>query len=273
MLHCAYVPHFTSSAKSRGILVTRAALAAASLLVASLAVAAPLFAQEAPKPPYEFVADFSLAASQGNQKVTTISLGEKYSYKFANWKLAQTASVLSGTANGVKNAELYQGSVRGDYNITKKLTTYLNVAGLRNTPAGITSQFEEGVGLGYQFLDTETDKLQLSAGVGALQRSFVGDTVPSTNDFVGSVDGVYRRVLSKVAYFEQTAHFTPNFTTNEAWLFAAKSELVAPLSSRFGLKVAYLANFNNAPPFKPDSNTERFKKFDGLFTTGIQFTY
>ncbi|MDZ7632280.1 MAG: hypothetical protein U5K74_13270 [Gemmatimonadaceae bacterium] len=46
----------------------------------------------APKPPYEFVADFSLAASQGNQEVTTVSLGQRYSYTFATWKLSQTAS-------------------------------------------------------------------------------------------------------------------------------------------------------------------------------------
>ena len=38
-------------------------------------LAGPLCAQEpAKKPPYEFVSDFSLAASQGNQEVTTVSL-------------------------------------------------------------------------------------------------------------------------------------------------------------------------------------------------------
>jgi len=235
--------------------------------------AAPLVAQDAAKkPPYEFVADFALAASQGNQQVTTISLGEKYSYKFATWKLLQTASAVNGTANGTRNAELYQAAVRGDYNLTKKLTAYLSVAGLRNTPAGLNSQFEEGVGLGYQVIDTDADKLQISAGVGSLQRSFVGGA-KSTTDFVGSVDGVYRHNFSKVSYFEQTAHFTPNFTTSTAWLFASKSELVAPLSARVGIKVAYLVNVNNAPPFLPKSTTQRFKKFDGLLTTGVQFTY
>lgn len=54
--------------------------------------------------------------------------------------------------------------------------------------------------------------------------------------------------------------------------FSTKSAVVAPLSSKIGIKVAYLINYNNAPPVKPAS-TERFKKFDGLLTTGMQFTY
>ena len=246
-------------------------------LFLSLVAAGVVLAQAPPapatpkKPPYEFVADFSLAASQGNQEVTTVSLGQRYSYAFPTWKFSQVASALRGTANGVKNADLYQASVRGDYNLTKKLTAYVNVDGLRNTPAGLNSQFGEGVGLGYQFVDTDIDKLQLSAGVGALQRSFVG-VGGKQNDFVANVDGMYRHLFSKVSYFEQTVGLTPNFTTRNAWLFTTKSSLVAPVSSRIGIKVAYLTNYNNAPPLKPAS-TVRFRKFDGLLTTGVQFTY
>ena len=228
-------------------------------------------APEPKKPPYEFVADFSLAASQGNQEVTTVALGQHYSYAFPSWKFSQVASALRGTANGVKNAELYQAGLRADRNLTKKLTAYVSVDGLRNTPAGLNNQFAEGAGLAYQFLDTDADKLQLSLGLGALQRSFVG--VPDRqNDFVGNAAGMYRHLFSKVSYFEQAAGFTPNFTTTDAWLFTAKSAVVAPLSSKIGIKVAYLINYNNAPPLKPAS-TERFKKFDGLLTTGVQFTY
>jgi putative salt-induced outer membrane protein len=243
-----------------------------SMVSAGAVVAqAPAAAAAPKKPPYEFVADFSLAASQGNQEVTTVSLGQHYSYAFPAWKFTQSASALRGTANGVKNAELYQAGVRGDYNLTKKLTAYLSVDGLRNTPAGLTSQVAEGAGFGYQFVDTDMDKLQLSLGLGALQRKFV-DVGASQNDFVGNVAGMYRHLFSKVSYFEQTAGFTPNFTTTNAWLFTSKSSVVAPLSAKIGIKVAYLINYNNAPPNNPATEAP-FKKFDGLLTTGVQFTY
>jgi putative salt-induced outer membrane protein len=234
-----------------------------------------LGAQEAKKPPYEFVSDFSLAASQGNQEVTTVSLGQRYSYVFPNWKFSQTASAVRGTANGVRNAELYQAALRLDRVLTKPWSLYVTTTALRNTPAGLTSQFSEAIGLGYQFLDTDIDKFSLSAGVGALQRAFVG-TTPGTRDFVGNVDGMYRHMFSKVSYFEQTAGLIPNFTTTNAWQFTSKSAIVAPLSSRIGIKVAYLINYNNAPPLNPTTVTnltDRFKKFDGLLTTGMQFTY
>ena len=246
-----------------------------SLLTAGAVLAQAPAAPPAPKkPPYEFVADFSLAASQGNQDVTTLALGQRYTYAFPTWKFSQSASALRGTANGVKNAELYQAGLRGDYNLTKKLTAYLSLDGLRNTPAGLTSQIAEGVGLGYEFVNTDIDKLELSAGVGALQRKFVGVSA-SENDLVGNLAGMYRHLFSKVSYFEQTAGFTPNFSKTDAWLFTSKSALVAPLSSRIGIKVAYLINYNNAPPLNPGtpSLTDRFKKFDGLLTTGVQFTY
>ena len=246
------------------------------LVMASVAQASVAQAQDTTKKNYEFVSDFSLAASQGNQQVTTIALGERYSYKFPIWKLTQTAAVLRGTANGVKNAELYQGALRGDYSLTKRLTAYVNTSGLRNTPAGLNSQTQQGAGFAYQVVDTETDKLQVSAGMGALQRSFIGVS-DRENDLVGSIDGLFRHAFSKVAFFEQAATLTPNFTTSTAWLFTSKSALVAPLSSKIGMKVGYLINFNNAPPLLPKVGTTpqtvRFKKFDGLLTTGLQFTY
>ena len=43
------------------------------------------------------------------------------------------------------------------------------------------------------------------------------------------------------------------------------------------MKVGYLINVNNAPPLLPKvgttPQTQRYKKFDGLLTTGLQFTY
>lgn len=240
------------------------------LLGAAAGIAA---AQDATKkPPYEFVADFSLAASQGNQEVTTVSLGQRYSYVFPNWKFSQTASAVRGTANGTKNAELYQGGLRLDRHLTKPWSLYVTTTALRNTPAGLTSQFSEGVGVGLQVLDTDIDKLQLSAGVGALQTAYVGST-PNANDFVGNVDGLYRHMFSKVSYFEQTAGFVPNFSRTTAWLFNSKTSVVAPLSSKIGIKVGYQVNYNNLPPLRTPSTLGRFKKFDGLLTTGVQFTY
>jgi putative salt-induced outer membrane protein len=248
----------------------------ATLLVA----AAPLLAQDAAapkKPPYEFVADFGLAASQGNQEITTINLGQRYSYAFEKWKFSQDFNAVRGSNNGTTNAELFQVGLRGDYALGPKVSLFVRTTGLRNRFAGLNSFLNEAVGLGIKAVSTDIDKLEFAFGVGALQRSFVSGVSPSSqNDLVGSADGLYRHNFSKVAYFEQTANFIPNFSTGDAWQLAAKSALVAPLSAKLGLKVGYLVNFNNAPPTIPAAGStpaRTFKKFDGLFTAGVQFTY
>ena len=52
--------------------------------------------------------------------------------------------------------------------------------------------------------------------------------------------------------------------------------MFSPLSSKIGIKVAYLSSYNNGRPLKSVTTTnltDRFRKFDGLLTTGVQFTY
>ena len=100
---------------------------------------------------------------------------------------------------------------------------------------------------------------------------------PGQDDFVGNVDGYFKQTFSPRAYFEQTVGFVSNLTTSAGWLGTAKSSLVAPLTARLGLKLGYLATFNNAPSILPVRLPDRpvpvrAKKFDGLLTAGVQFT-
>lgn len=52
---------------------------------------------------------------------------------------------------------------------------------------------------------------------------------------------------------------------------------MAPITAKLGLRLGYLATFNNAPSLLPillptRPVPVRAKKFDGLFTAGLQFT-
>ncbi|MCU0626780.1 MAG: DUF481 domain-containing protein [Gemmatimonadaceae bacterium] len=252
------------------------------LSVVGIVATVPLAAQECAcppkppepkKPPYEFVADFSLASSQGNQEVLTTALGQRYSYAWPSWKLSQYANLVYGRANGVTNAQLYTFGVRGDRKLTSNIALFVRFDALRNEPAGLRSVLSEAAGLSWTALKTDRTELRLDAGLGALQRRLVGAD-STTNDFVGNLDGFFRQNFTKDAYFEQTVNFVPNFTTSDAWLLTARSSVVAPISRQLGLKLGYLITFNNAPAFRPAPNqAERFRKFDGLFTAGLQFTY
>ncbi|MCU0618614.1 MAG: DUF481 domain-containing protein [Gemmatimonadaceae bacterium] len=256
-------------------------------LAASLLVASPLAAQQpaagpsAPaKPPYEFAADFSLASAQGNQDVLTTALGEKFVYKWPRWAFTQVANIAYGRANGVTNAQLYTFGVRTDYTLRPRLTLYARVDALSNEPAGLRAVLNEAAGASWTLVKDANTEMRLDLGLGALQRRFVaagGVVQPGQNDFVGNVDGYFKQTFSPRAYFEQTVGFVPNLTTSAGWLGTAKSSLVAPLTARLGLKLGYLATFNNAPSILPVRLPDRpapvrAKKFDGLLTAGVQFT-
>ena len=267
--------------------VARPIAAAALLAVAAAALAAqqpcvcpPAAPPAPPKPPYEFAADFSLASAQGNQDVLTTALGEKFVYKWPRWKFTQQATVAYGRANGVTNAQLYTFGVRTDYALRPHLALFARIDALSNEPAGLRSVLNEAVGASWTLRKDARDELRLDVGVGALQRRFVsvgGVSQPAQSDFVGNVDGYYKHIFSPRAYVEQTVAFVPNFTTSSGWLASARSSLVAPLTERLGLRLGYLATYNNAPSLLPIRLPDRpapvrARTFDGLLTAGLQFT-
>lgn len=265
---------------SRALVAAVVTVAAAAPVLAQQPCACPPAPPAPPKPPYEFSADFSLAQASGNQDVLTTALGEKFVYKWPRWKFTQSANVAYGRANGVTNAQLYTLGLRTDYALRPNLALFARIDALSNEPAGLRSVLNEAVGLSWTVLKTDRDELRLDAGVGALQRSFVrvaGVAQPSESDLVGNLDGFYRRKWGDKAYFEQSVNFVPNFTTTSGWLATAKSSLVAPITSKLGLRLGYLATYNNAPSLLPILLPNRpvpvrAKKFDGLFTAGLQFT-
>lgn len=265
---------------SRRIVVLAALAVSVTQLAAQAPCACPPKPADPPKPPYTLSADFALAQASGNQDVLTTSLGEKFTYQWPKWRFTQTANLVYGRANGITNAQLFTGGVRADYTLRANLTAFARFDALRNVPAGLASVLNQAVGLSWTLVKDERDELRFDVGVGALQRRFVavaGAVQPSESDFVGNVDGYYRHKFSDVAYFEQTVNVVPNFTTTSGWLATARSSLVAPLSQRIGIKLGYLATFNNAPGLLPATPPirplpVRAQKFDGLFTAGLQFT-
>ena len=78
--------------------------------------------------------------------------------------------------------------------------------------------------------------------------------------------GVWRHAFTQAAYFQQNVEFVPNLKETEDWRVNSESSVVAPLSARIGLKLAYVVRFDNLP--EPG-----FTDTDKLFTTGIQITF
>ena len=244
-------------------------LAAVSMLFLSYTGAAAAQA-DAPKP-VTFTGDLGFVSTAGNTSVTTLSVGDKLVGRTGKVVLTQLFSLIYGRNEGEENANsiLFRG--RMDYPLSGKLSLYGFGGYERNKFAGIARRFDEGVGLAYKAWRHPMNELTIEAGLGQVQESrYLAGTFGATskNNFTSARAAAgYKHLFTKTAYFSQTLEYLPNLENSDDYRINSESALVAPVSSHFGLKMAYLIKYNALPP------SAGLEKTDRLFTTGVQVTY
>jgi putative salt-induced outer membrane protein YdiY len=242
---------------------TAAALATA-LALSAFAASASLAADEPPPRPTKVTADFSYVSTAGNSEVQTLTGTEKLEHRTGKWLLTQDAAAVWGTDDGVENAGRYMAGLRGDYELSKRVSVYLLGLWRRNTFAGISRQFDEGTGLVYHAVIPNPHQLDLEAGAGLSQRR---TTAGVQEDFgTGRLAALYRYYFREKAYFEGGGIYLANFKNSDDYEWDARAALVAPLSGLLALKLGYNYHHRNAPP-------PGFEKWDSTFNAGIQVTY
>ena len=80
----------------------------------------------------------------------------------------------------------------------------------------------------------------------------------------------YKHLFSKIAFFQQTAEYLPNLRDTEVYFVNTESSLVAPLTTKLGIKVGYVVRYNAAPPVKDGA---RLGKTDTFFTSGLTYSF
>ncbi len=250
------------SSFSAACLAARASLGTAGLSLA-LAVS-PGFAQDPPPKPLKLTADFGYVSTKGNSDVQTLTGTEKVEYKSGKWLFTQDAAAVWGTDNGVENAGRYLVGLRGDREITKRVSIYLLGTWRRNTFAAISRQFDEGAGLVYHALIPSPHLLDLEAGAGLSQRR---TTLGTQEDFgTARFAALYRYYFKEKAYFEGNGIYLANLKSSDDYEYDAKASLVAPVSGILAMKLGYNYHYRNAPP-------AGFKKWDSTFAAGVQVAY
>lgn len=235
---------------------------AGALLLAPAALAA----QDPPKKPLVVTANVAFVDAAGNTDVTTLSGDERLEYgpPESGWTFAQFAAMVYGRTEGETSANSLKLGARADRALTTRLAAFGGASYERNRFAGIARRFEEIAGLAYRILDRPRD--ELSAELGASfnqQRNLDG----IDDDFVAArVAGTYRHLFTEHAWFQQLVEFLPNLEDGDDRRINSESSLVAPLSTRFAVKVAYTVRFDNLP--EPG-----FEKTDRILSSGLQVTF
>lgn len=257
------VRNFRSTCSSGGALAPAGLPAAAVLLaIAGLVAPAPLAAQEAD--PLKITTDLGFVNAAGNTEVTTFNVGQELLATTGPWGLKQTFGVVYGRTEGEVTASLWRGGIRGDRSVGEKLGVYLLGAFDRNTFAGITRRFEEGAGLVFRALATETDRLEFEGGAGLTQQR---STEGVNSSFASArAAGTYRRSFAEASYAQLTTEVLPNLEESDDLRVNTAAELVAPISQAIAMKLSYVVRYDNLP--EPG-----FEKTDRIFTAGLQITF
>jgi putative salt-induced outer membrane protein YdiY len=241
-----------------------------SLLVAAIALG--LFAHgtrfaradDTAPPPTKITADLGYVNTSGNSRVQTLTANDHVEHHQNQWLFTQEGAAVWGTTNGVENAGRYGVSVRADYELSKRMGLYGLTSWRRNTFAGISRQFDEGLGAVYHALVPNPQQLDLEAGVGAAQRHSVTGI---EDDFAtGRLAALYRYYFQEKAYAEGQGTYLANFKHSDDYEYDLNAALVAPFANKLAVKLQYNYHYRNLPPIG-------FGHWDSTFSAGIQFNW
>ena len=229
-----------------------------------LASVGPVAAQDvAPDKPTKITADAAYISTNGNSEVTTVSGGDKLEHKHANWIFTQEARAVWGNVDGVETTAKYGASLRGDYLISSRLSSYLLGAWRREPFAGISRQFDEGVGLSWHAVVSKPHEVDLEGGAGLLQRK---DTLGDEADFGTARTGArYKYSFTEKAYLEAKGAYLFNLKEARDSQGDGSVALVAPITGGFSMKFGYDVFYRNKP-------LPGLKTTDSSFSAGIQFS-
>lgn len=237
---------------------------AAPLLLICLA-AAPLSAQTPSPDTTKLSFGLGLVTTGGNTSVTTFNFGNSFAYIAQPWVLSEAASMIYGSTHDTVNNDQYHLLLRVDHGVHDGVSAYLYGAFDRDRFAGVVSRFQEAAGIAWKAVERPADLLTLEAGASENQQRDVGGG--ATASFAAARAAVtYKHMLNKTAYAQEAAEVLPDLQHSKNLRINSTTDLVAPLSTVFSIKVGYVVRFDNLPP-------AGFKKTDRILTTGIQVTF
>ena len=230
----------------------------------AITAAAPLSAQAPAQDTTKLTFGLGLVTTAGNTSVTTFNFGNSFAYIAHPWVLSEAASMIYGSTHDTVNNDQYHLLLRVDHGLHDGLSAYLYGAFDRDRFAGVVSRFQEAAGIAWKAVEQPADLLTLEAGASENQQRDVGSG--TTASFAAARAAVtYKHMLNKTAYAQEAAEILPDLQHSKNLRINSATDLVAPLSTVFSIKVGYVIRFDNLPP-------PGFKKTDRILTTGIQIT-
>jgi putative salt-induced outer membrane protein len=253
-------------------------VAVTSLLI--LSPASSVWADDAPAPPppkgvWIGKGQFGFLDSHGNSDAESINGNVDMTRYDGAWKNELYVGGLYGKSSGVVSAERWETRLQSNYTISGNLFSFGGFRFEHDMFDGFQYQGSVTGGLGYKFLNTDSDKLsgQIGAGYRRLR----------PEDIFRDPDGlVYLRVVHDAmgeaigtASLDYSHAFTKTTTLSNKFLIESGSDntmvhddiaLAVKMSDKLALSVGYGITNNSTPP-------PTIKKLDTVATVNLVFSF
>ncbi len=209
---------------------------------------------------------FGFALARGNSETTNLALGFDAARKTMKdtW-VVSAASIYSSDANlNATTANSFQGLIRYDRNLTKKLFAYAAFAGGYDELQDLDYRLMPGGGLGFHAIATPKTTLDLLGGFGYTRESY--STGLSRNLLTATLGDEFAYKIGSRTVITQNLYYLPSLNETSVYRVTGNFGIATKLNGWMTANLNFNDRYNSAPVLGN-------KKNDVLFTTGVGFTF
>jgi putative salt-induced outer membrane protein YdiY len=192
-----------------------------------------------------------LTLTRGNSETTTIAVSGDAERKTDadRWTAGvwynQDDQEDPATGDSTTTAKNYGGKLQYDRFLTKKLYWLANAKGERDEAASLQFRGTGGLGLGYQFKDTESFKLNGEAGLNYVHEDLEGE---SPNEFLAArLASNWDYIWTETTKLGQSAELYPSLEDSDDWTSKIDTHADVSMTKAMFLRVQHVLDYDNTP--------------------------
>lgn len=210
--------------------------------------------------------NFGFALARGNSETTNVALGFDAARKTTNdaWIINVAQIYAIDDKAGSTTANSFQGLIRYDRNLTKKLFAYGVFAGGYDELQDLNYRLMPGGGLGFHAIATATTTLDLLGGLGYTRESF---TTGLTNNFISATLGdEFAYKIGARSTITQNLYYLPSLNDTSNYRVTGNFGIATKLNGWLTANLLFNDRYYSQPVLGNKNN-------DILLTTGLGFTF
>ena len=209
---------------------------------------------------------FGFALARGNSETTNLALGFDAKRKTAKdaWIVDAAAIYSTDEKLNATTANSFQGLIRYDRNLTKRLFAYAAFAGGYDELQDLNYRIVPNGGLGFHAIATSRTTLDLLGGFGYTRESYT--TGLTNNLFTATLGDEFAYKWFKSTTITQNLYYLPALNNTSIYHVNGNFGLATKLNGWLTSNLNFNDRYNSAP-------VQGNKKNDVLFTAGLGFTF